>query len=180
MTETRAQPEVETVRYARVRIAVTHGPDAGLVVERAGTTLTVGTADTASLRLHDDTVSREHCEIALHERGFRLRDLRSTNGVRVLGFCVHDASSSIPLELALGQTRLSITPLPELKARELSSVGRFGRLLGEAPKMRELFALLAKIAPTDLPVLIEGETGTGKELVAQSLHEASARAAGQS
>jgi len=178
MTETRAQPEVETVRYARVRIAVTRGPDAGLVVERAGTTLTVGTAETASFRLHDETVSREHCEILLHERGFRVRDLRSTNGVRVLGFSVHDVSSSIPLELTLGETRLSITPLPELEARELSSVGRFGRLLGEAPKMRELFALLAKIAPTDLPVLIEGETGTGKELVAQSLHEASGRAGG--
>ncbi|MET0389369.1 MAG: sigma 54-interacting transcriptional regulator [Polyangiales bacterium] len=173
---TRARPQIETVRYTRVRVAVTDGPDAGLVLERAGTTLIVGTAETAALRLYDETVSREHCEIVLDERGFRLRDLRSTNGVRVNGIRIYDAASSVPLEVALGETILTITPLAEAEPRERVSAGNFGKLVGQAPKMRELFALLARVARTDLTVLIQGETGTGKELVAEELHKASARA----
>ncbi|HET6337505.1 MAG TPA: FHA domain-containing protein, partial [Polyangiales bacterium] len=72
--ETRIRPPTETVRYARVRIAVIKGVDAGIVVDSAGKTVRVGTAESADLRLHDDTVSREHCEIELNERGFRIRD----------------------------------------------------------------------------------------------------------
>jgi transcriptional regulator with GAF, ATPase, and Fis domain len=177
-TETRIRPPTETVRYARVRIAVIRGADAGTVIESAGKTLRVGTAESADVRLHDDTVSREHCEIDLTERGFRIRDLRSTNGVRVQGMRVFDIAASAPLEAILGDTTLAITPLGDAETRERTSVGAFGALLGESTKMRELFAMLARVAPTDLSVLIEGETGTGKELVAQSIHAASARADG--
>jgi transcriptional regulator with GAF, ATPase, and Fis domain len=176
--ETRVRPPTETVRYARVRVTVTRGKDAGKVVESAGTTLRVGTGDSADVRLHDDTVSREHCEIELNERGFRVRDLRSTNGVRAAGLRVFDVSASAPLEIALGDSVLTITPLAEAETRERTSIGSFGALLGESTKMRELFAMLARVAPTDLSVLIEGETGTGKELVAQSIHAASGRAEG--
>ena len=176
--ETRIRPPTETVRYARVRVAVIKGVDTGKVMESAGTTLHVGTAETADLRLHDDTVSREHCEIELNERGFRIRDSKSTNGVRVHGLRVYDVSSGSPLEITLGDTVLALTPLGEAETRERTSVGCFGDLLGESTKMRELFAMLARIAPTDLSVLIEGETGTGKELVAQSIHKASTRSEG--
>ncbi|MET0386658.1 MAG: sigma 54-interacting transcriptional regulator [Polyangiales bacterium] len=175
--ETRIRPATETVRYARVRVSVTKGPDVGRVVEGAGTTLLVGSAENADLQLRDATVSREHCEIELTERGFRVRDLGSTNGVHVRGLRVFDVAASAPLELGVGETQLTITPLAEAETRERISVGRFGDLLGESAKMRELFARLARIAPTELSVLIEGETGTGKELVAHSIHAHSARAA---
>jgi len=174
--KTLAQSQIETVRYARVRVAVTAGPDIGQLLEGAGTTLTVGTGPSASLRLNDPKVSREHCEITLSERGFRVRDLQSTNGIRIGGLRVYDVAASAPIVLALGDSELTIAPLGEAEPRERASVGRFGDLLGEAPKMRELFALLSRVAPTDLSVLIQGETGTGKELVAQSLHRASQRA----
>jgi transcriptional regulator with GAF, ATPase, and Fis domain len=176
--ETRIRPPTETVRYARVRIAVIKGVDLGKVVESAGKTVHVGTAESADLQLHDDTVSREHCEIELNERGFRIRDSKSTNGVRVHGLRVYDVSSGSPLEITLGDTVLALTPLGDAETRERTSVGCFGDLLGESTKMRELFAMLARIGPTDLSVLIEGETGTGKELVAQSIHKASTRSEG--
>jgi transcriptional regulator with GAF, ATPase, and Fis domain len=73
---------------------------------------------------------------------------------------------------------LSVTPLPDTVDREQSESDRFGDMLGRSAGMRELFADLMRIAPTDVSVLIEGETGTGKELVADSIHRASPRASG--
>jgi DNA-binding NtrC family response regulator len=58
----------------------------------------------------------------------------------------------------------------------ISGIPAFGPLVGNAPPMRAIFDRLGKVAPTDLTVLIQGETGTGKELVAQAIHNASARA----
>jgi transcriptional regulator with GAF, ATPase, and Fis domain len=159
-------------------LAVTHGVDAGQQLQRAGTTIRIGTADESDLRLSDATVSREHCEIELHESGFRVRDLRSKNGVRVGSLRVYDISACEALELRLGDTLLSITPLSNTETRERANDRRFGEVLGESSKMRELFALLSRVAPSDLSIVIEGETGTGKELVARSIHAASARADG--
>ena len=44
-------------------------------------------------------------------------------------------------------------------------------MVGDSPAMHELFDLLERVAPSDVPVLVQGETGTGKELVAKALHE---------
>src|SRR5690349_1585380 len=66
---------------------------------------------------------------------------------------------------------------PKASARQsgISTLGRFGRVVGSSPQMRRLFPLCSRLAQSDLPVIIEGETGTGKEVLAQSLHEASPR-----
>lgn len=58
------------------------------------------------------------------------------------------------------------------------TANHFGNLLGSSPSMHELFSDLSRIARTDLSLLIQGETGTGKELVASALHDASSRAQG--
>ncbi|MEY4576280.1 MAG: hypothetical protein RL701_983 [Pseudomonadota bacterium] len=52
---------------------------------------------------------------------------------------------------------------------------RFGRMVGESTAMRQLFELLQRAAASDATVLIEGETGTGKEVSAVAVHESSAR-----
>jgi transcriptional regulator with GAF, ATPase, and Fis domain len=112
------------------------------------------------------------------ERGIRVTDQGSTNGVVNGKAFVTDATFSGAVELELGQTVISAVPLAELVDREQLDDDRFGDLLGKAPKMRELFADLERVAPTDLSLLIEGETGTGKELVAESVHRASPRTDG--
>lgn len=58
---------------------------------------------------------------------------------------------------------------------QLRGLGRFGSLIGRSQPMQELYDLIAKVGPTDATVLILGETGTGKEVVASSVHEHSDR-----
>jgi DNA-binding NtrC family response regulator len=70
--------------------------------------------------------------------------------------------------------------LPEEEAVELPPLEAqcFGKLLGWDPEMRKMFRLLSDVAPSETTVLIEGETGTGKELLAEQMHEHSARREG--
>src|SRR5262245_47516583 len=55
---------------------------------------------------------------------------------------------------------------------------RFGEILGSSPPMQEVFRKVQKVAATDISVLVTGETGTGKELIARELHNRAARAKG--
>jgi transcriptional regulator with PAS, ATPase and Fis domain len=175
---TRSGPHIEKARYTRTRIAVTRGPDQGLALDAAGRTLLIGTAEDCDIRLSDDTVSRRHCEIELFESGFRVRDSGSTNGVRCGGLRVLDIVGSAAVELNLGETTIAVTPLEQVENRDRVVEHRFYDLLGQSRRMRELFARLELLANSTLSVLIEGETGTGKDVVAESLHRASPRAQG--
>jgi transcriptional regulator with PAS, ATPase and Fis domain len=175
---TRAGPRTRVVRYTKTRITVVQGPDAGLTVEIAGKALRIGTAADNDLVLTDTTVSRRHCAIEPTEAGISIRDEGSTNGVLVGGMRVFNAVIAGAVHLQLGESTLAITPLTETVDREQAATDRFGDLLGNSPRMRELFADLERIAPSDVAVLIEGETGTGKELAAESIHRASLRANG--
>jgi len=58
---------------------------------------------------------------------------------------------------------------------ELDGQFNFGEIVGESPKMHEVYRTIQKVAATDSSVLIYGESGTGKELVARAIHKASAR-----
>jgi len=164
------------VQYSKTRIVVTHGPDAGLSVEVAGTPVRIGTASDNDLVLSDDTVSRKHCEISPTPNGIQVRDTGSRNGVFLANVRINDALLAGATSLRIGETTLSVQPLPETVDREQATTDRFGDVLGRSAKMRELFADLERIAPADVTLLIEGETGTGKDLVAESVHQMSPRA----
>jgi transcriptional regulator with GAF, ATPase, and Fis domain len=175
---TRAAERVQVVQYRKLQLTVTKGPDAGLTFEAAGASVRIGTSPENDLVLSDETVSRRHCEVMLTERGIRVTDAGSTNGVMVGSTWVDDATYSSATQLELGDTTISVVPLSETVAREQLEANGFGDLLGRSTKMRELFADLARISATDLSLLIEGETGTGKELVAESVHQNSLRSTG--
>lgn len=173
-----AKPLPIVVNYSKIRVSVTAGPDAGASRDVVSSTLRIGSASDNDLALTDSTVSRRHCAIEPVPGGVRIRDEGSTNGILIGNMQVADATISGPVQLQLGNTRISIEPLSETVSREQTTAERFGDLLGRSRRMRELFADLARIAPTDATLLIEGETGCGKELVAESVHAASKRAEG--
>jgi DNA-binding NtrC family response regulator len=77
------------------------------------------------------------------------------------------------LERALGHSRLAAEN--ELLRLELSQHGVLGDLIGQSHPMQNLFALIRRVAPTEAAVLITGESGSGKELVARAIHSHSPR-----
>src|SRR5258708_27526181 len=77
--------------------------------------------------------------------------------------------------MALGSTRSKSEPLGDSVEIELADTDRYGSMIGRSIKMRELFARLEKLAKTDTTVLVTGDTGVGKELVAEALHDHSPR-----
>jgi transcriptional regulator with PAS, ATPase and Fis domain len=159
-------------------VKVTAGPDAGTTFEAAGVPVRIGTGPDNDIVLTDDTVSRHHCEIEMTAEGARVRDRGSTNGVMLGALKIHDAIVPRQAALALGDTTVTIAPFGATVEREQVATDRFGDVLGRAPRMRELFGDLERIAVSDVSLLIEGETGTGKDLVAESVHHASPRAEG--
>src|SRR5262249_42601953 len=127
--------------------------------------------------LEDREVSAVHCEVRAEGQGVLVRDLGSRNGTFVNAVRIREGILTGPCTLHLGGSQIAYEPLE----RERVDVGyeeSVGGLIGGSPQMRHRFRMLREIAPTDLSVLITGETGTGKELVAQALHENSPRAAG--
>ncbi|HKO46861.1 MAG TPA: sigma 54-interacting transcriptional regulator, partial [Polyangiaceae bacterium] len=174
------RPQPLLVNYSKVRVTVVQGPDAGVTRELASESLRVGSSSDNDLALTDNTVSRRHCAIEplASSGGVRIRDEGSTNGVFIGALRVFDAVVNGAAQVRVGDTVLSVEPLSEVVAREQAVSDRFCNMIGHSPRMRELFADLARIAPSDVTVLIEGETGSGKELVAESVHAASLRADG--
>jgi transcriptional regulator with PAS, ATPase and Fis domain len=105
----------------------------------------------------------------------RVRDLGSKNGTFIREVRIQDALLPPGGEVVIGSSRIeALAPLPP-RTLELSPVPRFGEAIGASPLMRALFALLDRAAGTDVPVLLLGETGTGKELLARAVHAHSAR-----
>jgi DNA-binding NtrC family response regulator len=169
-------PEGPRLRTRQLRAEVIAGPDAGRMIKRPGPSVRVGTLRDCDVVLHDPAVSGHHLTLHVEPRGVRVVDANSRNGTYVDGLRVRDADARPDSTIALGHTRLRLGLVDDYVHIALSASERFGGLLGTSPAMRRVFAILERIAPTDTPVLIEAETGTGKELAAEAIHDASRRA----
>jgi transcriptional regulator with PAS, ATPase and Fis domain len=154
----------------------------------------IGSAPDVDIVLDDPHVSSRHCELSLAPGGVKLTDLGSLNGSKVQGVAVHAALLEPGAVITLGTTHLlfervappdadGLRPGSASDAGDGSEIGldgpsRFGDAIGSSPAMRRVFAVLHRLAPTDLTITILGETGTGKDVLARAIHAASARASG--
>jgi DNA-binding NtrC family response regulator len=147
-------------------------------VEVSAPLLRVGTRKGNDLVVEDPTVSRLHFEIVIDGIGHRLRDLGSTNGTYVDGYRVTDIYLKGGSVIRAGRVELAVELLDEETSVPASSADRFGPVIGQSLAMRELFSLLERASASDATILVEGETGTGKELISQAIHEVSPRRTG--
>lgn len=169
-----ATPNKMTIR--KCKLIVVSGPLQGqeFVVDKD--IFSIGSAENNDLVLPDGTVSRRHCELEYSANGYIIRDMGSTNGTSVQGMKVKEAVMTQSTEFQIGQTKIVFCPLHEAMEFDLSPNESFGSLIGKSLLMRRVFFQLEKYAPTDATILMEGETGTGKEVLAEEIHKHSRRA----
>jgi DNA-binding NtrC family response regulator len=153
---------------------VVEGPDEGLARPVPAQGLLVGTGDDCGMRLTDPRVSRHHLMVSPDPGGVRVRDLGSTNGTLVGGLRAYDTIVPPETRVALGRTSLELIGEAPLR----SALRSFGAMVGQSAPMQEVFAILEQVVGSSATVLIEGDTGTGKELVAAALHTEGPRAGG--
>jgi DNA-binding NtrC family response regulator len=166
-----------TLQVRRARLKVTKGPDKGQQKDLPHTGAVVGSSPDCDLVLTDTAVSRRHFEILPGEDGFTLRDLGSKNGTLLGGMLLHEVTLTAGADIQVGQSRLRFTILDEHDEYPLSTKTSFGSMLGRSVPMRQVFALLEPSAASDATLLLEGESGTGKDLAAETIHSLSPRRA---
>jgi DNA-binding NtrC family response regulator len=168
-------PPAFTRQRAGGTFLVIKGPDRGESVSLGENPIYFGSSPACDLVLADKTVSRKHLMAVREGDEVFLRDQGSTNGTYIQGSRFKEITVGFGAEVRLGRTVIKFLPEEEVVEPKFSDSDHFGSLVGRDAKMRRLFTLLEDIAPTDATVLIEGETGTGKELIAEEVHNHSSR-----
>src|SRR5262245_465441 len=135
----------------------------------------LGSMEDNDVVLSDDTVSRYHCKIVQEDTGYVLVDQRSTNGTFINKVRVREAFLKPGSIVSVGQSQLRFNAREEEVQIEPSRSDRGAGQIGGNSQMREIYSIIEKIAPTATTVVIDGETGTGKEVVAQAIHSLSPR-----
>jgi transcriptional regulator with GAF, ATPase, and Fis domain len=164
------------MRIWSVVIAVVDGPSRGARAQVGSEIARIGTADGNDLVLADRTVSRLHCEVSVRGNTIVIRDCGSTNGTLIDGVRVREAEIPPGTLVRIGGSALRVELGEEPAFVEVSGRSAFGELVGSSVEMRRVYAILERLALTDATVLVQGETGTGKDVLARSLHAASRRA----
>ncbi len=164
------------VRLRGASFEVLAGPDQGLKIKMDEPTLSLGKGDEVDVKLSDPTISRRHLEFTASLDGLLVRDLGSRNGTWLGGCKLTEGKLVQDATLTFGQTALRVRLADGALDIELSEQTRFGDAIGASLAMRGAFAVLARAAKTELTVLLEGESGCGKEALAHAVHMESTRA----
>ena len=155
-------------------VTVMSGPDVGKTVKGREKVL-VGKGGEATFQLKDEEVSRVHLELEPVPEGIRVRDRASTNGTFLAGARIQQMTVYEEAVLTLGTTVLRVNVVVAGAAKAPRS--SFGKVLGRSQPMLAMYEKLEKAASTESTIVLLGETGTGKEVIAESIHAASARRA---
>jgi transcriptional regulator with GAF, ATPase, and Fis domain len=172
----RVAPERHAARALSVELTAVAGPSRGERVKLEGATARVGSSEGSTLRLADPTVSRVHCELVVRGDVIALRDMGSTNGTLVGDLRVVEAVVPPGTIVKAGASAFRIDAGETPTFIPLSDRTELGELVGGGVEMRSVYAVLERVAPTDATLLIHGETGTGKDVAARTVHALSRRA----
>lgn len=170
-----APPDETDATYV---LSVVEGPDAGMSIvldASSPTRALLGTSPVCTVRLTDPEISRRHAALAITATHVQFIDLGSTNGTTINGVTVKEVSLHGGEAIRMGGSVLTIQR-GAAKPWDFGDATSWGRIVGESLAMRRLYPTFDKLAATDRLVLIEGEAGTGKELLAEEIHRASKRA----
>lgn len=139
----------------------------------------IGSAPNCDIVIADKAVSRTHVELGLAAEGVSVHDLESRNGTYYYGQRVGRMVLGLGAQIQVGSARVVIEADTEALARAgLSEAGDYRGIVGSSPAMRHLFAMLTRLEGSLATILIEGESGVGKERVAHALHDGSKVAGG--
>jgi len=162
-------------------LTIVEGPDTGkslVLTEQDCSRVLIGQSDACEVKLGDPSASRRHACFEVVELGLRVADLGSTNGTFVDRVRVVEAITTGGEDVRIGSTVFRIERTRDAGKAPIELANGFGHLVGQSPQMRRLYPLCRRLAGSDVPVVIEGETGTGKEVLAEALHEEGPRANG--
>ncbi len=170
-----SSPEGDSIRIRKTKLLIISGPLQGeeFIINKEA--FTIGSGKQNDLSINDSTISKRHCEIKAEENGYSITDLDSTNGTFVQGLRISSAYLNPGSEFQLGKTHIVFCPLMEEREIPLSSCEAFGGMLGRSTAMRRVFHIAETYSPTDATIMITGETGTGKEIMAEEIHKHSRR-----
>jgi two-component system, NtrC family, response regulator GlrR len=164
------------VSVAKVGLESMNGHDdgAGRILERER--IVIGSHESSDFVVRDPTVSRMHCELIPARGCVVIRDLESKHGTSIHGIAIREATLTGTTVLQLGHARVRLIVGSDSVNLPVFDGTRLGRLVGQSPAMRRVFAVIERAAAADATVLIQGETGTGKTAVATTIHQLSTRA----
>ena len=140
--------------------------------------LTIGKNTRCDVVVEDSAVSGLHCRIIPTRDGWIVRDAGSTNGTFIGAARVESALLTPGITLSIGRTRIAVVRETRDALADESRIGIEGVLVGDSPGLAAVRSAIIRHAGAPYPVLIRGETGAGKELVARMIHDQSPRARG--
>ena len=165
----------QSITFQKFKLVEEQGPEVGRELVIDSERIRVGSAPDNDLIIEHETISRYHASIEATSAGHRILDMDSTNGVQLDGCWVMDALLHPGARLRLGDVTLIYEPLRERVEVPLSPNTSFGTMLGHSVRMRAMFRLIERVASMDTTLLLTGETGTGKGLLAEQIHRFSHR-----
>ncbi|MBW1811671.1 MAG: sigma 54-dependent Fis family transcriptional regulator [Deltaproteobacteria bacterium] len=169
------KPTRNKLRVRKARLEVIRGPDLGKKRNIQSLHLMVGVSPDCDMVLSDPTISWQHFELLTTEDGCLLRDLDSKNGTDIRGIRVKQAVLYGGEQIDIGNSTLLLSVYDEHEEFTLSRKNSFGTMIGRSATIRQVFAELEQVAPSDAVLLLEGESGTGKDLAAENIHRFSPR-----
>jgi DNA-binding NtrC family response regulator len=165
----------DPLRHVGYRLLVLSGELRGREFDITQDLVRLGKSRQSTIVIPDDSVSRTHAEIRREGDAYRFVDLGSTNGTFIGGARIADAFIRPGDVLAIGRVQIRFMPRDSRAEILPSTAEHFGPVRGRSLAMRKVFGVLERVAGADVTVLLEGETGTGKDLLARAIHDASPR-----